>query len=405
MVRIGGCTCVLALSVVLGALPATSAEDSEAMARIEGVLYIDGQPASGKVKLEYLDRARSGDAPDAVTTGADGSFAFSAVQPGGVRVGWFREMTVRRGDGAFPSWTSSHTNTLFLEPGESVHIDIGKGGRTVTGKMVVPEDSDLEVDWLNASTRRLSADISWPAAPEGLSREERSEWYKKFRESEEGQELQETQRMYVVDVDQDGSFRVNNVAPGAYTLWIDVAKYGADGELLVTGQVAEAVSVPTGDGEDPIDVGTLPAKLYKQLAVGDAAPDFQATTLDGKTITLADFAGKYLLLDFWATWCGPCIGEMPHMKELYAEYGDNPKFAMVGLSLDGDKSALEQYVAKEELGWIQGHLGKWSETDVPDYFGVRGIPSVFLIGPDGKILEKKLRGSRTADAVAKALGE
>lgn len=405
MVRIGGCTCVLALCVVLGALTAASADDNEAMARIEGVLYIDGQPASGKLSVEYLDRSQSGDAPEIVTAGEDGSFAFSAVQPGGVRVGWFREMKDRRGNGTFPSWKLSHTRTLFLEPGESVQIDIGKGGRTVTGKMVVPEDSDLEVDWLSASSRRLYTDISWPAAPEGLSREERSTWYKAFRDSEEGRKIQESQRFYVVDVEKDGTFRANNVAPGTYTLWIDVAKYGTDGELLVTGQVADAVRVPRGDGKDPIDVGALPAKLYKQLVVGDAAPDFRATTLDGKTITLADFAGKYLLLDFWATWCGPCIGEMPHMKALYAEHGDNPKFAMVGLSLDHEKSALEKYVKKEELGWIQGYLGKWSESDVPDNFGVRGIPSVFLIGPDGTIVEKKLRGERTADAVAKALAE
>jgi hypothetical protein len=76
---------------------------------------------------------------------------------------------------------------------------------------------------------------------------------------------------------------------------------------------------------------------------------------------------------------------------------------MVGLSLDPEKDAPIDYQKKHELGWIQGFLGEWSGTDIPNKFGVEGIPSIFLIGPDGKILETGLRGERIKAAVQQAL--
>ena len=76
---------------------------------------------------------------------------------------------------------------------------------------------------------------------------------------------------------------------------------------------------------------------------------------------------------------------------------------MIGLSLDPKQSAPLAYAKKNELGWIQGFLGDWAKTDVPKQFGVEGIPSIFLIGPDGKILQSNLRGSGIHSTVAAAL--
>ena len=93
------------------------------------------------------------------------------------------------------------------------------------------------------------------------------------------------------------------------------------------------------------------------------------------------------------------------MKEVYDEFKDNPKFSMVALSLDGEEETVKKFVEKEGLGWTQGFLGEWSKATLPDDYGVRGIPSIFLIGPDGKIAAIDLRGESIQPAVAKALGK
>jgi peroxiredoxin len=139
------------------------------------------------------------------------------------------------------------------------------------------------------------------------------------------------------------------------------------------------------------------------LNAGDDAPDFEVKTIDGSSIRLADFRGKYVLLDFWATWCGPCRSEMPNMKNIFATYGSDPKFVMIGLSLDPEIEEPKNYTKKEALGWKQGFLGEWSEAKLPARYGVQGIPSTFLIDPKGKIIAIDLRGDALKAAVNNAL--
>jgi thiol-disulfide isomerase/thioredoxin len=139
------------------------------------------------------------------------------------------------------------------------------------------------------------------------------------------------------------------------------------------------------------------------LASGDDAPALTFATLSGEELTLESFRGKYVLLDFWATWCGPCVAETPHLKAVFDAHGANEKFAMIGLSLDTQKSAPENYAKENGLEWIQGFLGDWGQTAVPATFGVTGIPAIMLIGPDGTIVENHLRGERILEVVNEAL--
>ena len=112
-----------------------------------------------------------------------------------------------------------------------------------------------------------------------------------------------------------------------------------------------------------------------------------------------------MLLDFWAVWCGPCIEETPFLKETYETFKSDERFAVLGLSLDPKEDAPREYAKKNDLNWTQGFLGDWSKTQIPAEFGVEGIPAIFLIGPDGKVVSSNLRGAGIKSAVATALGK
>lgn len=396
--------------IVLGLLSgfwASGSAYSAEPARIEGIHYQDGKPAPGEIALEYVERG-SGKEMKRVHADTEGRFVFEEVEPGEVRVGRFVEYVRIQGGASWPAWTSSHTRILFPKPGETLEVELGNGGWTVRGRMVAPENARIDVGWQAGSGRRLySTERDEAAPPAGLTREEVAAWRKERYDSEEARAIRGRQRMYVVDVEEDGRFEVADVLPGSYHLYIEVDDAAKDQDKtgpMGAGMASLAVTVPEGEGGE-VDLGAITVKLYDHLQPGDAAPAFTAKTLDGKSITLSDFQGKYVLIDFWATWCGPCIAEMPKMKALYERFGQHPAFVMLGLSVDNERDRLANYVKDEGLKWVQGYLGPWSETDVLDNYGVRGIPSVFLVGPDGKVVAKNLRGDRVAEVVAKALGE
>ena len=150
------------------------------------------------------------------------------------------------------------------------------------------------------------------------------------------------------------------------------------------------------------DLGDIELVVKRQLKLGQPAPDFTAKTLDGGEVRLADLRGKFVLLDFWATWCGPCIAEMPNLRAVHEALQADPRFVLLSLSVDEDREALVKFLAKEKPGWRQGWLGKWQETKVPDTYGVEGIPAFFLIGPDGKLIEQGIGGPDIRPAVERA---
>lgn len=136
-----------------------------------------------------------------------------------------------------------------------------------------------------------------------------------------------------------------------------------------------------------------PVKVFVDTASLKPAPDFQVTDLTGKVVSLSDYAGKIIILDFWATWCGPCKLEIPHFIKLYDEYKAQG-VEIVGLSLDaGGAKDVEPFARARKINYPM-LLG--NNKVVSDYGGVRGIPTAFVITQDGKIYRKYV-GYRAPD--------
>ncbi|MEW5844997.1 MAG: TlpA disulfide reductase family protein [Bacteroidota bacterium] len=122
-----------------------------------------------------------------------------------------------------------------------------------------------------------------------------------------------------------------------------------------------------------------------KIAPGNDAPAFTYNDINGKSVSLTDFRGKLVYIDFWATWCGPCRGEIPHLDKLEKDY-KGKKIVFVKISLDDDMEAWRKMVAEKKLGGVQLHAeGAWSSEAAKNY-QIKGIPTFVLIGADGKII-------------------
>lgn len=140
----------------------------------------------------------------------------------------------------------------------------------------------------------------------------------------------------------------------------------------------------------------------KAVQVGQVAPDFTMNTMDGKSAKLSDFRGKYVLLDFWASWCQPCRIENPNLVKAYQQFKDK-NFTIVGVSLDKDPAAWKQAVIADGLNWTQ--LSELKDFDSPTVrlYQIDAIPSSFLLDPSGKIVAKKLTGGQLVEFLSKTL--
>lgn len=145
----------------------------------------------------------------------------------------------------------------------------------------------------------------------------------------------------------------------------------------------------------------LPQLDPQFLSIGSMAPDFTLKNPSGKDVKLSDFRGKVLLLDFWATWCGPCMHEMPNVKKEYVKYKEKG-FEVLGVSLDREEKDWKKVISARGFNWNHV-LDENGSNSVARLYNVRGIPFTLLIDKEGRIIGKNLRGPVLGRELAKVL--
>lgn len=283
---------------------------------------------------------------------------------------------------------SHYSFAVCLQEGETANLDFGGFGRPVIGRLLMPDDFEWKPD-----------DPHDPSLANGSI---------DFRSIGPAKKV----RGHVIDryglqPSRLGEFRIDDVLPGSYVLhYFVMNRYGPLDRtkgVLHSYFVSAVIDIPEandGAASKPFDLGGIklmpdeertPKRRLAALGQGAPAPLFDIESLTGSRLRLSDFKGKYVVLDFWATWCGPCKVELPGLRKLHEKFGSDDRFAIVSLSLDKDSEVLRKFVEKEKLNWSHGIVVDRSKIDVPKAYGVEGIPAVFLIGPDGKIILSRPR--------------
>ena len=220
----------------------------------------------------------------------------------------------------------------------------------------------------------------------------------------------------IMVLDENGDGRFNDLENG--TLIIDLDQ---DGKLVGTPDSAEyhqlgepfnihgrvwAVASLSPDGTElQLQPSDATVEMRRYLDPGYPAPGFAATGLDDEPIDLAQRAkvSQYVLLDFWASWCGPCRGEYPYLRRVHARYKDHG-LVVLGINLDSDREAAVQAAAENLLDYPHVFDRKRWENDVARLYRVHGIPKTYLLDADLKIVAKDLRGARLESRLAELLG-
>jgi peroxiredoxin len=145
-------------------------------------------------------------------------------------------------------------------------------------------------------------------------------------------------------------------------------------------------------------------KIRRTLTNGAKFLDFSEKDLLGNPLSLAKYKDKLVLVDFWATWCAPCVGELPNFINAYNKHHAEG-FEVIGISLDQDEQKLKSFLKTKDIPWAQYFDGKGSQNKLAAKYGIDSIPATFLLDRQGRIIAQDLRGEALEQALAKALTE
>lgn len=142
----------------------------------------------------------------------------------------------------------------------------------------------------------------------------------------------------------------------------------------------------------------------ESLQIGQKAPSFSAITLQGETLSLEDLNGKFVILEFWGTWCGPCIPEIPRLQMLWEQHGESNLF-ILGIALDDNEEVVNEFIEERDMPWPQILQSDRYRGELVELFNVVGIPRMYLLNPSGEIVARDLRGEEMVSEVNRLISE
>ncbi len=153
---------------------------------------------------------------------------------------------------------------------------------------------------------------------------------------------------------------------------------------------AKALLKQIAETGPPREAAAAKGQLTKMEALGKPV-DISFKSLDGRVVDINKLKGKVVLIDFWATWCGPCVAELPNVKKTYAKFHEKG-FEIIGISLDQSRDKLSKFVEKEKMPWPQHFDGQGWKNEYAVKYGIQGIPAMWLIDKKGNLVDMKARG-------------
>ncbi|MHC4627479.1 MAG: carboxypeptidase regulatory-like domain-containing protein, partial [Planctomycetota bacterium] len=382
----------------------------QSWSRIEGRLYIGRDAGAGKRMdlLNYINKNaidRGVRLEYEADTDGEGRFAFNRIPPGWLEIGYLTRM----GDS---SWSQTGRMPVQIHPGVTLRIAVGGRGRPVVGKFVPPKGYDKPV-YFGEGLRALNTvrpDRPKPENYDQMSKRQQQDWYNKWSETSEARTYYDTmwrdpgRRQYVFHIERDGSFRIEDVIAGRYsfTVWIE-ERLSGQGRPEEIGSYYGSIKVPEmagGRSDEPLDLGELELSMREPVRVGDAAPLFEARTLDGERVKLSDYRGRFVLLSFWQPVFHP---ELERLKILAAGYNAVGRLEIIGLGGNDTLEEVKRYVEENDIPWPQIFVGEELGSGIAEDYGIPGMPAIFLVGPDGRIVAKDLRGEKLSSTVLEAL--
>jgi peroxiredoxin len=340
----------------------------------EQVVLSISLPTGGGIKL------------DSTKLGPDGSFSLKATEKEG---GSFYSLDL----------AGRQRVVLLVEGGETFVIDadgVTGDGKGNGGKVQVLGSKNMDyyarVDQLmQAFSAKVTA---W------------NEEYSKAEEKKDSKKIQEIQAAYM-KADEARTSEIKRLIPEMGTSL--VALFTANNFLNPDTDLAVLKKL-AADFEEVRPTPTIAQGFIGQVkrmvgvAVGEVAPDFTLSDPEGKETSLSSLRGKFVLIDFWASWCGPCRQENPNVVRMYDKF-KNKGFSIYGVSLDKDMTPWKAAIKKDNLSWLHGSDLKYWNSAVAQTYGVKAIPATFLLDKDGKVIAKNLRGPALEAKLAELLGQ
>ncbi len=294
---------------------------------------------------------------------------------------------------------------LEPEPGKTYKVHLGDKGSTVTGKIALVDSSQNYADprQTHVAVFRVDPESKLPNSIKNLQRKSFN-WY--YKDQASIYSASKTyQNRFMPNIDEEGNFTFDNIPEGEYELVINLHDPLGENVSCGRGVLRAASVIPFAVKKKSVNLKDIKLEPLAYPDAGQKAPLFTAKTFDGKDIALKDYRGKVVLLEFWATWCGPCIQQMPKIKRLHDAFKDNDDFVLLGMNLDWDVEKAKKFIARKDLNWLQLSLGDMGESEIVSKYGIGGIPTAIVIDRKGNIIAKGIHPEQLEAAIDKILSQ